>query len=250
VSGTQLYYGNVLLDGVTTESFEQTPRRDESNTDQLFHEFTIAVSTVIQASNFGKTIGATGTAGSTAQAVLIAIQTTLSLDRQPFRFVMDGTTLLEASAPDLGNGPMVQYWSAVPVGQTIHVRFAVKVCVLRCLVGFQDPITGIPGLAGLPVPAVLYHRWNYEEQVDERYTRRRVWNGTFRTRSIDIAPHLLRNQVTPPLARGFKRQHMNFNQSRDGLTCDYQIIDVAIERPPSPRSIGTSLTACRPASTG
>jgi hypothetical protein len=47
VSGSQLYYGGVLLDGVTVESWEQVTRYDESNTDKLYDEFTIAVSTVL-----------------------------------------------------------------------------------------------------------------------------------------------------------------------------------------------------------
>jgi hypothetical protein len=232
VSGSQLYYGGVLLDGVTVESWEQVTRYDESNTDKLYDEFTIAVSTVLYANSLGKTIGATNVSGSSAATIQLALQTVLSTPRLAFRFVSEGTTLLETSGADLDNGPKPLMQSVTPVGQTFHIRFSLRVCVLRCGVGTIDNVTGIPGLAALAVPAVLIHRWNYEEQIDQHYNRRRIWKGTLRTRQIDIPPHLLRNVVTPPLAKGFKRQHVHFNQSRDGLSCDYQVVDVAIDRAP------------------
>ena len=59
----ELQYNGMRLLGINTVQFEQSPRRDDSGTDQWFDDFTVGVSTVINTQVFAaanKIVGVIG----------------------------------------------------------------------------------------------------------------------------------------------------------------------------------------------
>lgn len=229
---TTINYGPVTLDNVLTAAYRQEIVYDPSRTDKCFERWTIVVDTVITASNFGKTIGATATVGSTPSDVLGQIRYILNQPRLPFKLTgPDGVVQIETSGVDCDNGPKVL---ALDVTQMMpaafRVRWTVEVCAVLCpSLGVVDLFSGTSGVVAAPAASVLVHKWNHEESSDEEGNRRRVWNGTIRTINQDIPPAYFKHLCFPPLARGYARESQRFVQSENGLEGAYQIVDRIID---------------------
>ncbi|MBC7352626.1 MAG: hypothetical protein H5U08_09735 [Thermogutta sp.] len=171
-------------------------------------------------------------------------------------------TALSTRKPDtvvleVANGPkprgvrVEQYFPATGIAK---VEFTVEASVLAVPFGksFADLATEKPDFDLHRWGGEINNRWTIEESMDENfYTTRRIAGritvaGTafvdhiLRKQHGQILPQLRRYLAFPLLERSFVRQSITYRSSEDGLSCDYEIVDVQVaECPPWP---ATSMT--------
>lgn len=259
---TNLQYNGVLLRNVRTLQFDQVERRDDSGTDAIYWEFTLAVESLCSPQillSQNPTLGATGIVGDTAAQIVSALEATLNIDRRTLIYTMDNgiaagqpgattTTLLHVGANskaillgndrpdpvgalhyDVDNGPKVEHLRVIHISPTtIRIEFSLKVC--------------LPVAQGLVSPSesrlnkVISNRWSATEDYDELWRITRSWRGKIRVKFASASPHDFHNIVMPPLAKGFRRERVHLNAPPNSLELEYEVVDRQMigDAPPFP----------------
>lgn len=136
---------------------------------------------------------------------------------------------------DVCNGPKPIYCNIMQVGGTeaYLIEYQIELCIPDC----ADDCSLHPGACG---PATLYltHRFQDTEEYDDNWFATRTRTGYVRVRGDQqLSPEFLRTRLYPPIPPGFKREHMEFKISTDGLTFNYEIKDRQVYyQPPFPAS--------------
>lgn len=234
MSGTNLKYGDVTIINCLTRKFEETAVYDESGTDLLYHQFRIRVVGYCHSSGASARVGVTTNVPfRTATSSQTALRTALMEPRKSFQFTVNGQTLLAAAANgnrlvppwgDLNNGPKPQQCVVVKIaGAALYqVEFEIEVCVLEC-----NENTNSSG--------VLSNRWSMSDVIDESFYTTRTITGKLRVVAAELNAQSFRSFVIPPLQLGFRRQSISIVTTPDGLTMEYNIVDVEMyAAPPFP----------------
>lgn len=258
--GTTVIYNGIRLENCILEQFEQTPQRDPSGTDILFHRFTISVSCLVTMDLWNASKGltarpfvmgagdntGTGPAAINSQGVANWIRDPLTTDRQPFALYMEGQIMLRVDRTVMGsssgavvtwndrdNGPKVKRFNIVNINrESFYVQWSVEVCTLPCDTGGTN--------SQWPV---VNNRWSVTDSIDDTNRTTRRWRGLMRLAFVpqpaDGKPptaHLYRHLCVPPLMQGWRRAQMHFVGEPDGLTLGYEVVDeeLACEAAPYP----------------
>lgn len=216
--GTSVYYNGLELRNVITREFEQSPIRDESNTDILYTKFNIYVETVMNADlltdaviNLG-IVGEQSPISATSVGSLLAnVAKILNQDRKPFRYVMDGVEVINLyPSTEANNGPKVFGVRLTQISsKTVRIRFGIECAVVQC-----DQ--------ALPV---ISNRWSMTEDIDGNFVATRRWRGKLRLKNAVFNPQAFRGLCVPVLHKGWKREGMNFVGETNSLELAYEISD-------------------------
>lgn len=266
---TTLNYGPIELRNVLSR-FEQTPIRDASDTDIIYQQFDIHVSTLVYLTDFPaaqRSLGWTDDDIVSLAELEAAFRLGLERDRQRLIYSFSGVPVLDVfssldytdDAPpplgktndwgkvDVDNGPKVQDISITHVTpKTLRIQFSIRVCL------------GCDSSAG----QIASNRWSSMDVLNEDFRTTRTWRGRLRLRAIDLfkedgqpkdhqlTPHHFRDLVMPPLAYGFRRRMMEFMAEPNGLELAYTITDEEIigtaAPPPATRVRGYHTEAAGP----
>lgn len=234
---TRVTYNGVSLESCTTRRFSQEPVFDQSDTDLLYHKFTIRVSGMVHGHTEWTNIGTTGFSGTSRDAASYErnLRFRLIENRQPFEMRMGvssqsaGTVILAANPVasgassrimkgfDLNNGPRCRVLDITQVtgNEVFRIEAEFEVCILEC-----DADGNVPNGTG-----VLSNRWSCIDEVDSNFYTTRTYDGLLKTFSGHINPNSFRGYVVPPLQPGLQREKMNFAVTEDGLALRYTIVD-------------------------
>jgi hypothetical protein len=241
---TTLFYNGVNLFNCWTKSFHQRVEMDESDTDLLYHIFTIRVQSIVTPAANDNLGAIPIVTANDAQAIQRQLQGQLMHPRGDFRYTIGGNVVLEATADpnslnrDVDNGPKPKDLEIVHIAGTraMRVEFEIDVAVVIC--GAQDTAYdgyGTPNRRAARTRQVLNNRWSLEDTMDEDFYITRRWEGTLRVAHGAFNPHNYRNVVIPPLQAGFKRISGRFLATKDGLNLQYALEDKQVHAaPPSP----------------
>lgn len=158
---------------------------------------------------------------------------------------------------EVANGPkprgvrVEQYFPATGIAK---VEFTVEASVMAIPQGksFLDFPTQLPNPSLHRWGGEINNRWTIEESMDENFYVTRRIAGRLQIAGTAFVDHILKQQpgqilpqlrrylAFPLLEKTFIRQSILYRSSEDGLTCDYEIVDVQVaECPPWP---ATSMT--------
>jgi hypothetical protein len=126
---------------------------------------------------------------------------------------------------DIANGPRPKMFINKIIGSTMmHVTFQVTANVLLC-----DENAG-----SIDRPYV-YLRFRVVDDIDEHWYVTRATTGRLRVYDRSHNPHEFRRFVLPNLLPNFTRKEMRFEESADGLTLIFSIVDQQqYSLPPAP----------------
>lgn len=106
---------------------------------------------------------------------------------------------------------------------TAHVSVTVKFDYVRC--------TNEDAVGGRANTERYYYnvkslRWYFADDIDTRnWMTKRHYRGRLELYDRDINAHVLRQLVFPPLQLGFKRESISLNESEDGMSLDFEVVD-------------------------
>ncbi len=228
----------MVVNNVKTLLWEYEAARDDSGTDRMFDVYRIAVEGIVTAqasqalpASGSSTVGTYGIVGANAPAALMAAVELLKQDRKPFKYEMDGETLLEVAEsdiPDADNGPKVQRVRVVHFTPLAYrIQFEVVIAV--------NPCGG----------AIVSNRWACADTVDDNFRTTRVWRGRLRVGSSNVDPQDFRRLCLPSILKGWRRRNMHFTGEPNGLELTYEVVDEQMlgDSPPWPaiRMSGTHI---------
>lgn len=221
MNATNLVYNNVTITNCRTLKFEQSPERDDSNTDTLFHRFRIRIVGWVHTYASPPTINiSTNTYGTTA-ANQVNLRRRLMEDRKSFSMTVGGNTLLSVSPPggpvsssDVNNGPKPIDCAVTQIAgaASMKVEFEIELAIVDC-----QTVSNTQG--------VLNNRWSMEDDTDVNWYRTRTVRGKLRIANQALNPQSFRALIMPTLQGGFRRERITLVTSLDGLTLEYLIVD-------------------------
>lgn len=229
----RLTYNDVKLANVVTRDFTQSVEYDESETDVLFHRFRLRVEGILHlpegffnADTFPGpfAVGPNFANQASAAAVLREVRKRMGTARKALVFTDDnGNELLKVQPAtasggdvdrDVDNGPkpgdfeVLQFYGshAFKIGWTVNCA--------KTACENQNRL-------------VLSNRWTLREEMDDNHMISRYINGRIvLSKGPDEAyGHAFRSLVVPALEDGFRRAHVSYEVTRDGLSADYTVID-------------------------
>ncbi len=269
---TIVTYGNWQLRRCTTLEFRQEPVFDDvSQTDMMYHRFTVKVSGYIHGQiNSGGSLWCQlqspinftdGVQPDIRSASLNHVGMRVELPpRQTFSMRVGADSsgtggylalyaeAMPVSAPagithlDVNNGPRNKSFAITRVisDNIFQVEAEFEVCKVECAVDATVlPASGTnlntAGTAGNKTTGVLSNRWASEDEIDANLRTVRTYRGRLRVASVKFNPNSFRSYVVPPLQQGMRREKISFSVSPDGLNLDYQITDVeVVDAAPTP----------------
>lgn len=132
--------------------------------------------------------------------------------------------------PGIGGTPKMKIKAHKVVGEMtmwvdVEVEMIFKVCDRTSTINGDDYKRNIKSL-----------RWWYSDDIDGRtWLNRRLFRGRLELWNKAINPHIMRFLVLPPLSSGYKRDSIRLSESEDGLSLDFEIVDIeTIANPPFP----------------
>jgi hypothetical protein len=231
--GTTVFYNGVELQNVLTRQWEQAVQYDGSNTDMLHHRFNLRFEAVLHTLQYNPTepLGAFAMSMN-AQQISTRYRDVRELLAQPRGRleVYMGNQLVFACYPsngavndpnrDVDNGPKPKDLSVVRVAgdRAFRVSFSVECAKVECTDGKAPPV-------------VLNNRWSIQEVIDVNCFTIRTITGTLRLSlpgaTTPNGPYQVawRGMVVPSLEFGFRRESMEFTCAKNGLDCDYTVVD-------------------------
>lgn len=271
---TSVTYNDITIYNTLTKRFDQEPVYDESHTDLLYYKFTIGIVGYVHGIGTGTNSdgnpvpwpatnspfswnliappSGTSFSGGGASLQERAIRYALGTPRGPFTMftnstidpisgvVRNGDPLLtcfpatafgrqasfNASGVDLNNGPKPTALRVMSIsGDAIfRVEFEIEICKMEC-----DSEGNCLNDSG-----VLSNRWTMTDDIDNNFYTTRTLQGVLKTITARLNPQSFRAFVVPPLGSGFRRSHMTFIASADGLSLNYTVVDteIAFSAPP------------------
>lgn len=229
---TQVQYGEITIDNCRTEQFEQEMRYDESNTDLLYHAFTISVSGVL---GLETQSGPTGVSvpGADTVAMMQSLQRYMMHPRLDFYYAVGSTVLVQATHNpatayrDVDNGPkpVACHITHIASNRVFRIRFTIRIALVLCGATYVHNYVSGPVLAPITSDPVLNHRWSLVETKDTNFYTTRMWSGVLRVAHVIYNPNWLRHLVLPQQQKGYRRDNMTWTATPDGLTLKYDITD-------------------------
>jgi hypothetical protein len=233
-SGTDFLYNGIHYYNVLTDDFVDTIVRDQSDTDQMYHQYDITITSIANINQFlsnNPSLGAfplvnfnAGNLATMESAILSTLQ-----DRKEWAYTFAGTNLLpvfgSADKMDCNNGPRIMHKRIVKFShETLRIRIGIRICLAGC-----------PGTSATP-PPILNNRWSQSDDYDDVLRCTRLWRGRLRLSTTSVSPQSYRSTVLPPLQANFRRKNIRFEPSVNGLELAYEITDEELlnDAPPSP----------------
>jgi len=275
---TYLQYGNVALYRVVTQSVDQQLVTDDSDTDMIYMKTTIKVNGFLHGhtdwlwqfqlptanggnaalahggvrfqlpprqvfalyvgvpetipDGMGNQVENTSYAGGTPW--IVANPFPVNMSPPP---VSDGQVAINLQDIDVRNGPRCTSFvvTQVTANEVFAVEATFEICKVECQIDSSVPYNTY---------GVLSNRWSTFDVIDANNQTTRTYNGTVVFASANINAQLLRWIVAPPLQPLFRREHMDFKVTPDGLKLQYTITDreVATSAPWPARKMEISQT--------
>lgn len=238
MSGSTVVYNGVTLHDVSLQSLDQTPQYDPTGVDPIYVRTTVTVTGVVHlgSSSSGSTpLGVTvGTLGDMQASVI----NKLTVPRRDFKFYFGSTSNLlmhvvpSAVKPsigpavqpsnayeDLNHGPKPQVVvNRIRSDRSARVTFRVELAIWDCGAGPQGTVGDANGVTNL--------RYYASDDIGDNWGTTRTLRGRLRVTNKNINLHALRGYMIPPLQPGFRRTHMHFAESPNGLEMEFVIKDV------------------------
>ncbi|HZZ71339.1 MAG TPA: hypothetical protein VFE24_03745 [Pirellulales bacterium] len=230
---TYLRYNGILLRNVQTLEFSQVPVRDSSGTDQVFHQYTLRIQSIVDPNvlDTAAALGAGIVDGETIVDTMKRIRCQLAEDRGDLDYYMftdrpgydaghldgafRGSLLTGGLASDCNNGPKVIHCNIVHIARNLfRIEFGIQVSKICC---------DTTGDQGTP-PAVLNNRWSMSDDMDDNFRTVRTWQGRLRVSTAVQDPQQFRGLVVPTLANGFKFRRGSFTVDPSGLELSYTLV--------------------------
>jgi hypothetical protein len=250
---TTIQYNGVLIRNVLTQQFKQECVYDQSNTDLLYHKFsirargyvsniyrcpTVDVSTSVSGSTTLNQVTARVLLMEPRKLFVMTVGNDILLQVGP-RIVGVGTIVVPvlANPGDLNNGPKPLECSIVGIAgtQLMPIEFSIELCTLECFEAAN-------------YSGVLNNRWSMKDSIDADFFTTRTITGRLRVADVNLNPPAFRGLVVPPLQAGFKRETIEATTTVDGLELEYTVTDKEMfASPPSP---ATTWEATHVVSTG
>lgn len=107
----------------------------------------------------------------------------------------------------------------------VEVEVIVKLCSVEAVTNGDDYRRNIKSL-----------RWWYSDDIDAKtWLTRRLFRGRLELWNKAINPQLMRMLVLPPISYGYRRDSIRLNESEDGLSLDFEVVDTETRaNPPLP----------------
>lgn len=235
--GTDVIYNNVQLVNCTTRQWSQEVRWDDSNTQAVGQAFDLEFQCVVTTSFLNQVLASAGpyvgfspsnAVGGNAPNVYDAIRNVLMEPRRDLRILMNGNVMLSVpschklSHPlrDIENGPK-------PISFNIqHVAGDQAFLITWKVRAVQSPCGA---RATTDATSVMSNRWDISESMDANHAVTRRIVGQMVLTTSEIPGHLYKYLVVPPLEKGFRRDEIDFEVQRDGLKCNYTVVDRQID---------------------
>jgi len=120
---------------------------------------------------------------------------------------------------DVNNGPKVsgRFYNITPL--SVKVELTIELCLAVCDSSYPGYHNGVP---------IINFRFWIGEDIDGRtHQTRRTYQGRLRiaNRSENIHEALRANFLIPPIQPGFHRESISIQESSDGLTLDFTVVD-------------------------
>ena len=245
--GTDVSYNGIILNNVVTKQWNQQITYDESGTDPLAVQYTLAFEGILHLQSVANAplsqsietpwVAQEGqpTAGFEFGALLSDVQRRLSVPRKTLSVRMGGTTVLTVfpadQSPrdyDVDNGPKPQFVRVTNIvsDKVVRVQFSIVAAIHGCPSGIT------------PNSIILNNRWSVSEEMDENFFTTKTIRGTVRFArsgpnnqqpgaqgSFALAGHAYKHIVIPALENGFRRVRMQYVVSESGLSAQYSITD-------------------------
>lgn len=233
---TTIVYNGLTLKNVLTESIDQTIVRDSTNTDPIGLRVTIiAVADAHVSDDVEHGINVNWTGKKNISPGLRALVEKLCMPRKEFIYSINDEVLYDIRPSsvescnsvdpgdkrfdqDIEHGP----WSDVNVLSIKGSRSAKCRFTFRFVIPICDEKSNLGDVLNL--------RYWIGDDIDcTKWLTSRRYEGVFRvrTRNPAINPIMLARQLTlPPLQKGFRRSHIGWHESPNGLECSFSIIDV------------------------
>ena len=226
--GTNVIYNGIELHNVITRDFQQTLKYDDSGTDLLYHEFKVRIEGIMHVQsvpNCPAWIAGEGGSGPTGHVAFLydSVNRLLAQPRGVFEMTVGGKRILRAVPSalnkqdpdrDVDNGPKPSDVSVTHIAgdQVFRVAFTIVVAKVHC---------SSPGYT----IGVLNNRWSVAESMDDHFRVTRSIRGRLRLADSGTPAHFYKALVVPGLETGFRRASIEYQVDKDGLTCDYQVVD-------------------------
>lgn len=253
---TFVKYGPLELSNCMTQQFVQEAVYDDSQTNLLYHKYSVRV--------VGYFTGRGGATNTTERGTDAYFQPTVTayprngvnraagshytglrylfVPRLKFEmwtgatFDANGNVILSSASRILFADPMLNPTDSYnPTGKDLNNGPKVRVIGLTQITGdtliraeleFEickmecDPNGSLYNASG-----VLSNRWTVSDDIDNNRQTTRTWSGTLRTMTSVVNANSFRGLVVPKLQEGFRRDSMHFLVSEDGLSLQYQVTD-------------------------
>lgn len=232
-------YNGVTITGAQTRRFAQSLRYDSSGTDALFLETEIQLVGLVHAEHSRR--GVAGSVADDTRALVAEIQSRLLDPRHTLEIAfqqhgedageelpffralagrVDAAVSRQRPEMDVDNGPKPQACEIDHFTQDLfRVIWSVKVAQQVLSPAGHWPRT-------IPQDAVISNRWTVEETFDRNWFCEKTIAGELRLSVADpVWAVQARYLATPILERGFRREHMTYAVSADGLSVRYRIQD-------------------------
>lgn len=263
---TVISYGSVTLTRCVTTEFAQEPVYDDlSQSDLLYHRFTVKVTGYVHGFSSWCTLQIPFNPLSQPTSVHSASQQFIGMrvnlhPRQTFAMRIGAVTVNSTaqgsvggylalyaephpSTPpggvthlDVNNGPRCKSFviKRVVGDNVFQVEAEFEICKVECTYSSELQPTGnasgpaVMGGAPSNSKGILSHRWTVTDSIDANLRTTRTYRGRLRTASANISANNFRYYVVPPLAQGLRRENIEFVVSPDGLNLDYTITDLEV----------------------
>ena len=248
-------YNGVQLPYPVTSSFQQEAVFDETGTDHLYNRFDLTVQSLVNPAYLSQLAPDLlnnvnlGMAPAPTVEIMNAIRVRLLTPRRLLSVKVKDTELIPSQtmvnptvpgAVDAKNGPLPQ---SCNIQQLTNTTFLITFRITAHYVETQRTQASTNGQVVFDTSestnAVISNRWTESVELDSSLYSKRTRNGKFVIRSDNvqgqIADELRSAMAVVGVPDGFVRVVSNYNQSPDGLSISYTIVDKEVYRlPPRP----------------
>jgi len=231
-TGTTLVYNGVEIRKCLTRNFRQENVYDQSNSDLLFHRFTVTVVGYVHGTQNFTTVGIVPPGFSTSDATVNQriIRALLLEPRKRFDMSVGDETLLSCAPRitgpddqkidnnvhkgDLDSGPKPKHCNVTMIAGTrmYQVEYEIEICKLECASNGNQS-------------GVLSNRWSMRDSIDGNWYTTRTMSGRLRVADVNLNPQTFRYLIVPPLQDGFKRESIETMTDPNGLELEYTVVD-------------------------
>lgn len=228
---TNIYYNDVSIVDILTDSITGEPVKDSTGVDQIGTRIVISGTGVVNTSpNFNlHGINISSLAGG-----INYLLARLTKDRRPLKIEIGGSTIIDirpgAAEPNAPAGTITANLAEMDIehGPKPHIEIRKIISGYSATIAFRFEVV-IPNCGndqGSGSGLINFRFWVGDDIDCKTWLTRRTYTGRIRVAHKHISTHALaRAVVIPPLQRGFKRSAIQLHESSDGLTLDFTVTD-------------------------